>query len=224
MSCYEWERGEIKLPTNQVKIVREAVRQEVDAYRQKLYDLAQKFWRELPASYKRDPDKFKGACERFIDGNLPGDSWRPVDPKLPAWQPLKGDEEILWGMRTVLGNTPRRAKWEHVDNAIGKPSGANWTVHFGDASIEFKGRNVIWYVSENNHACDRAHAHPFAIRLFNMLSKVQWTRGSGGDIVGNNEYARDAEGVGGGGNYLVQHFGPVTKKAQRDAHRMRYGW
>jgi hypothetical protein len=40
--------------------------------------------------------------------------------------------------------------------------------------------------------------------------KIDWTRGTGGVIVGNNEY-NDGDGVGDGANYIVEGFGPLGK-------------
>lgn len=52
--------------------------------------------------------------------------------------------------------------------------------------------------------------HPLATVLFRLLNKVQWTRGSGGEIVGNDEYNRDSTHVGGGSNYVKDSWGPKS--------------
>lgn len=84
-----------------------------------------------------------------------------------------------------------------------------------EATITFKGNEVTWNVPENNHACDHAHEHHIGRAFFAALNKVTWTRGSGGVIVGNNEYSRDSYDVGGGGNYETARFGPQTKRPTR---------
>ena len=63
----------------------------------------------------------------------------------------------------------------------------------GEACIAFNddSRTVVWRVSENNHACDYAHEHPMGKAFFQAMSQVNWTRGTGGTIIGNDEYNQD---------------------------------
>ncbi len=169
------------------------------------------------------------------------------EPKLPRWPGVKQDGEFgFWEdlnnllssqthkhvTTTVTPNyegakpyerrdyvecKPRRVLQKDVDQLVGKAAGATFTVHCGEPSIHFDKRKVTWSVPENNHACDRARTHLLAREFFGLLETVTWTRGSGGDIVGNNEYARDSREEGGGGNYLVTHYGP-DRKSSRSLH------
>ena len=84
----------------------------------------------------------------------------------------------------------------------------------GDATITLSNakHSVGWQVSDNNHACERARRDPMANVLFLLLSKVKWTRGSGGQIVGNDEYNRDNRYEGGGSNYVTSEYGPEPSK------------
>lgn len=83
-------------------------------------------------------------------------------------------------------------------------------------------RTVVWNVPENNHARESAHAHWFAKKLFTALSRIEWTRGTGGAIVGNDEYHRDSDYEDGGGNYLVLRFGPKDKRPNANSQRYTY--
>src|SRR5476651_2653279 len=94
MSCYEWEAGTLTLPTAEAPKVRDAVKAAADAHRKLLYDHAQRFWKELPAAFKRDKTKYGEAARRYVGGNLPtNDQWADKpDPKLPAWRGLRTRE------------------------------------------------------------------------------------------------------------------------------------
>jgi len=98
-----------------------------------------------------------------------------------------------------------------IANVRNKP-----VITFDDATIciDPSTRTLSWYVSENNHACDRAHKHPLGDLFWRALATVEWTRGTGGVLVGNNEYNRDDYSDGGGANYVKTRLGPIG--AQHD--------
>lgn len=129
MSCYEWERGTIKIPARQ----------------------------------------WKSFVENFL--HVKGET---VDPKASEVFELGDGNSTI---RTDADNT-----------------------------------TVFWNVYEGNHACEEARKHETAKALFRALDRVVWTRGSGGDIVGNDEYNRDSCSLGGSGNYLVTRYGPQKKR------------
>jgi hypothetical protein len=215
-------------------------------YKDRLYGDAQRFWKELPAAYKRDEKKYTQARDRFVWGNLGRDQWQPADPKLPSWRGVQRtdsygmvhDERYGYDLSMLLGgvlhhyvevdtiykrewrtNPPRRVQKRDVENLIGKSTGAKFTLTLGETRIEFDGRKVTWSVPENNHACEHAREHLLARTLFDLLARVQWTRGSGGTITGNNEYNQDSRDAGGGGNYVVQEFGPKMPRQRLSAYR-----
>lgn len=162
--------------------------------------------------------------------------WRPKglpDAKLPAWRGLPDDaghpdRSGMWSdlhhlLTLVLRRQvkvegkpwaesqecpPHRALQTDVEKVIGKATGTKFRLDCGESSIAFDGRTLVWAVGENNHARDYGRAHPIARALFAALDRVTWTRGSGGDIVGNDEYNRDNRDSGGGGNYVLNRYGP----------------
>lgn len=89
---------------------------------------------------------------------------------------------------------------------------------YESASITFdtKARKVSWLVSENNHAVERARSCWLATEFFNLLKSVKWSRGTGGVIVGNDEYNRDSDSAGDGGNYITSSYGPIGEQ-EREA-------
>lgn len=78
-------------------------------------------------------------------------------------------------------------------------------------------RTVRWSVPENNRAVERAHESELGRKLFSMLSRVDWTRGSGGQIVYNDEYNRDCDYAGGGANRVTYEYGPEVQKRKARA-------
>lgn len=80
------------------------------------------------------------------------------------------------------------------------------TIHCSDST-----HNIAWDVPENNHARETAAEQPMAMEFFRLLRSVQWTKGTGGKIVANDEYNRDSNEDGGGGNYVVQAYGDAAK-------------
>jgi len=73
----------------------------------------------------------------------------------------------------------------------------DWHAHFDNDTC-----TVEWYVDENNHAVDRAHDHLWVKLLFRELRRIKAT----GTLVGNDEYNRDNDYEGGGGNYVTMRI------------------
>ncbi|BDB63247.1 hypothetical protein RDE2_50410 (plasmid) [Rhodococcus sp. RDE2] len=75
--------------------------------------------------------------------------------------------------------------------------------------LTLEGRTLHWEVPQNNHARDHAAVTGLYQAALTYLNDVTWTRGTGGVIVGNDEYNRDTTYEGGGGNYVTHRFGPA---------------
>ena len=92
-----------------------------------------------------------------------------------------------------------------------KPLTKDCLLSLGGSAIIFKDRTVIWDVAENNHAVQDERARPLAKFFFRKLDNLTWTRGSGGKIVGNDEYNREADYEGGGGAYVTATYPPAKR-------------
>jgi len=206
MSCYERERGEIKLSVAEYGRVKKemiAVKQKCaeDAYINalKLYD------RMITAAKgKRGVDWRSLYNElQIIAGSR--DSWS-FTPSVH----LDPDGKFFLSMNYENKRPPKPKKKDYIVKIDRK----KFYLSFEEASISFMdtNRTIIWNVSENNHSRERAREHSIARSFFKILNSVKWTRGTGGSIVANDEYNQDDREHGGGGNYEVDSYGPERKE------------
>lgn len=82
----------------------------------------------------------------------------------------------------------------------------------GEGHISLEGRNLRYYSGENNHQLDYVAKDAVYVWLMRRLERVQWTRGTGGEVRGNNEYNEDEWGHQQGA-YLSQTWGPLGRDA-----------
>jgi hypothetical protein len=218
MSCYEWEAGTIVLPTAAVTAVKRAVKDAALAHRRRLYDEAQRFWEALPRRHRANAELYRRAASAFLYGNE-GRHGDALDG-LPRWPGVAGSdtqfaEDLDHLLACPADGKPRRARLQDASSVCPVPAGANPAYRCGEAGLRFEGRKAHWRVPENNHAREHAHDHPLAIAFFRALDRVHWTRGSGGHIVGNDEYNRDSGYEGGGANYVTARYGPEPAGRRR---------
>ena len=223
MSRNEWESGTIKLPTAEFAKVRKAVEDADRAAKTKLFDHAQRAWKGMAAKARRDHGAYEQAIRSYCyDPVRPPSNWDPHPPLrcglshqeagelyllLERGQRERTDVPGRWGVRA---DKPRRILRDDIDWPTNRTTAF---VVDGDSSITFNrdASSVTWSVRENNHAVDDAHAQPLAGAFFSALDKVVWTRGTGGVLIGNDEYHEEAgrEYAGGGGSYVTGGFGPI---------------
>lgn len=192
MSCYNWEEGSVKFSVKEWAKFRTAIIEKVNEEREKLYKLA-------CTAYTAAQEAGKGR-RGFSRADWVQDSERFYDVahyitrrgELKVFKPKKKDFPML-------------------------PTSKSVVLHLEEVAITLdnKKRAVTYSVFENNRAVERARENPVVDLMFRKLSAINWTRGSGGEIVGNDEYNRDARDAGGGGNYVTASFGPENKGRNR---------
>jgi len=189
MSCYEWQAGTIKIPTKQFSgLYRAFIKGYNDIQLRKLRNLKALYDHiMLAAKHKRNfnyYEQMEAVADRYnvsfsnIEMLFPEHRKRPLHPTKKMFD---------------FANTKTMAI--NVDNSCA-------CISFNRAD-----HSVYWSVYENNHACETAHNTPEAKLLFSLLQNVNYTRGSGGQIIGNDEYNRDNIEAGAGANYVVFSFG-----------------
>ena len=179
---------------------------------------------------KNDLPRLPGVVERgqdAYDNVLAGDLLDALTG--PAVHELKTIERVAYNGQTVSHqqyvqrDKPIRLTQAMVNEQY-PATNRTTTFRCGEPLITFdRGkRSVRWEVPEGNHARDHGRNHPIAQALFKALDRVQWTRGTGGKIVGNDEYNRDSEYEGGGGNYVIDEYGPKVQR--QPAHTYGRRW
>lgn len=238
MSCYEWERGSIKIPSKHWSGLKKAVR---DAYngRQDIgLSMSLALYYHLKETLKgrrNQHNLIEGELDKLEDDR--GDFRVTRDTLKDSAFNAKSLGGGDWQFRIVPARYEEQYDfWFEVRNSIltnkngkltlQKPMKKHWpkatnkdrVFSIGEARIIFSDdtkKTVTWAVPENNHAVERAREHHIAKSFFFALNRIEWTRGSGGELVGNNEYNREDEYAGGGANYTTATYGPETKERQR---------
>jgi len=230
MSCYEWESGTIKLPSKDWASFRtNLLKAWNDHYLSNL--------EKAKAAHKTLTDACKGTrgskraealkaavAKRFTRREYCRLNQRTVDKDVDFEIREMVVEQKGWGNDATYTLKALPKKKDLPLKATSKDA----EMHLRGAYVKFtnKTKSLVWDVSENNRACEHAHEHWFAKLLFAALGKITWTRGSGGEIVGNDEYNRDNCDAGGGGNYTKMTFSAAQQKRDKEAaarQRSSYG-
>ncbi len=191
MSCYEWESGEIKLPT---KIFAKFRREYINKYNLVQQQKLDRLKNIRNVALRQGKGKRMYSFFDCMVSDIRNDTEYDLIYKMFPNGKDKGVKPI----------TPTKKMLNFVNGKT-----FTFDIDDGCASITFhqKTRSVSWYVEENNHAIESARQTGEANAFFIMLRNVSWTRGSGGSFIGNNEYNRDDYSDGGGGNYTTATYG-----------------
>lgn len=231
MSTYEWEAGTIKIPTSEWTKTKTAIREAMNRRQTALLAISEKVYEQLVVKLPEFKKQIKAGTldEWRIDTKL----YDIVSAQVQAYESRFGrgkqcvdnddHREILnkiyveYDPKTHKKITPKLRKPQKKDY----PLAGNNVLHFSadDCSVvlDNDAKTVRWTVHENNHACDHAKATVLGQTFYELMDKITWVRGTGGTIVGNNEYNRDSDSVGGGGNYVVATFSAEEQKRKREA-------
>jgi hypothetical protein len=216
MSKYEWERGTITVPASEWPRLRTAVIEAWNVEQERAFVEAERLYTLIGQAglSRADEEAVRGFARQQKQG--------------------RDEDRFELALRLVLPTSfDDVSRKRHVQ--VKKPSRSDLklfavsrscTLPLQEATIELKneGRTVGWSVPDNNHACESARAEAVARALFSALARVKWSRGTGGVIVGNDEYNRDSDEDGGGANYVVCRFGPAEGKRRGGPTGARPSW
>jgi len=221
MSCYEWERGTFKLSVTEYAKFKKSFMNGMKTKYEKAYEDAVAIHADIlkQAKGKRNVDWYGlFNANRYVrithHGYFSTITEKDRDSFEIAFRSMfrktSGSCDISKNCRPLK---PRKG-----DFSI-KTKQKNPSFSFEEANISFddKAHTIHWNVDENNHACETAHEHEVGKMFFQLLGKVNWTRGTGGEIIGNDEYNQDCDYAGGGGNLTKASYGPIGKENRRMA-------
>jgi len=217
MSNYNWARGTITIPTKDYPKVRDALIAYENTRQANLYAIAFKVYEIFKGlKFKRGTDRFAiaesasdaehyfGAGNR-IDRTF-GASFDCEDRRkiaLSIFPPQKDEDgKVRWNNKhTTRAQKPKRKDFPLANKSTRRFNAPDLTI-----SLDPKTRVVSFDGDENNRAQERALEGNLARALFRALDRVTWTRGSGGKIIGNDEYNGDDCSEGGGANYVLHEW------------------
>lgn len=224
MSCYEWESGTIKIPAKAWSAFRKALIKAWNDRQDKALDLAKEAYKAINDKSNSDLTFPEDKFYRWAEDNssqLNARNEERLELRSDIFNALREPVEVDYP--SYDGKTYKKV----IGYKIRLPTAAcmkykklteSCVLNLPDATISLDNENqsVRWNVPENNRARERARRDPIAQLLFSLLGKIEWSRGSGGEIVGNDEYRRDNRDPGGGGNYVVTSYRPLSKKEKED--------
>lgn len=214
MSRYEWESGKFTLPSKDVAAVKGAVRDTAnrlhDNTRARVIALHKSFATTSRTKYTERLNAATQAHYRAFDDTYA----RRSHDDLLASDACAFAILHCRLMNAPEGKAPKQPTISDIARFAPRYTSRDTRFQCGsDATITFEGRTVHYVVSENNHAREHADRDPIVRAFFAALNRVNWTRGTGGYTVGNDEYNRDNSQPGGGGNYTLRRYGSLGQTA-----------
>jgi len=217
MSRNEWEHGEVKLSTKEFVAVRRDLIAFHNERQTRLFESAKSLYTRIKehGKGKRNFD-FEEDFRTMVgtyEYRMTVDGASEIQDILFPYEKVEGKGYI----RSRKPKAPKKSAFKMLkQNADSIPVGHEAGIGFNRVT-----RTIRWSTGENNHAVDTAHEHPTGREFFKRLSRVNWTRGTGGEFIGNDEYNEDAgrEYAGGGGSYVTHRFGVAEKAFKQSLGR-----
>lgn len=221
MSRNEWEHGEFIIPSKEWAQLKKGVREAWNKHQAVMHDLMKQVHGHIVEAGKGQRGfSYYNAANAFIERKISEENSRSYAYSFSRqsrsnWQMADRYLDTIFPQIYAVPFPERDQLKPAAPKAKDFPTATNKVDRFhldqGEITFDDEQRVLSWIVSEGNRACDDAHEHPVAKALFSLLGKVQWTRGTGGRIVGNDEYNRDNSYEGGGQNYYKGGYGPLGK-------------
>jgi len=224
MSKSEWEKGTLKIPAKAWKPLRDGLAVAFNERQVKVFEFALQIHAKML-------EMKKGAKRGAFNAST---AWSALTSGAASIVPdsFSDDEKDLIE-RSILGPHDKRTGAIYVPKKKDFPLAVSTKAETYDAedgtiTLNHKAQELTWYVYENNHAVEHARDSYMGKVMFALLAKIQWTRGTGGEFYGNDEYNAESEGSGSGGNYTTATYRMKTKaeleQEEKDRQRSRMGY
>lgn len=220
MSKYCWESGTLQIPTRAWKPLRDALCKAFNDRQDLLFAAALRGHAAVEAAFQQA----KAAKQPKPRLSVVIDSQAFLSAIALPRNQVSIDYDETWRIQRALSTQPadrqeppklRRPLKKDFAHAVASKQ-TDYPASDGSIHLDAKAHTLTWTVSDNNHAVEHARASFMGQALFALLNKLEWTRGSGGTIVGNDEYNRDNAHEGGGANYVTARYA-FKSKAEREA-------
>jgi len=228
MSCNDWEKGEIVIPSAEWAAFKARIREALNKASERQFELATKLHAHLTSPAVKDR-KLKG-YELY---NAAEDYVRKAAERPSSFSPARyTNEDATLALRAVVDRSysqktvtvkvkaPRKNAFPKYGNNVVTFQGDEHVLHLDNET-----RTAKWGVHENNRACETARESAIGRAFFSSLDKIKnWTRGSGGKIIGNDEYNQDHTHEGGGANYVKDSYPPAKEPVRRTTYAGGFGY
>lgn len=207
MGHWEEQHGEFKLPSADFARVRKAVEEADRQYKERVFAETQSFWKGLKGKQKSDKSAYRAAIADHVT--------RIADAPTGRIRTDSFEREVFAG--DVATKLYARADVSRVTKAeMGFPTNRTTVFNCGTVSIRFDRATSMarFDIEEGRQVIARAEVSPVFVALMGAIVATRWTRGTGGRIWGDDEYAAEARGTHGGSFTLDQRgFGPIGADA-----------
>lgn len=212
MSCYNWERGSIVVPKSAWTVLRRRLLTKWNTKQQQLYARAKGFYPTVKAAGKGKKGEERAKAQRKC--------LRTLCRLRDAWEYEEEHSAIFDAMFETNGlliyklRIPAKKYFQFV------PLTKTVTIRLPQADVTFYADThaIEWDVEENNRAVESANGHWFACELWGALGAIaKWPEGTGGKVIGNDEYNGHSLDEGGAGNYVNREYSQVAYDRHRKA-------
>lgn len=215
MSRYDWESGAIVIPAKSYPKLKKALITERNAHLKADLEKAKAVYAQLKEKLKgrrRVTRAMMQALLYEVLESMPGSAGSGSTGNEYGFRILSAlDLEAMFIKQDPESDRPS-LRAVSAAACSEKPLARNaGHINADDCAVTFidERRTVRWYVGENNKAVERARRSWLGQAFFRELNAISWTRGSGGELIGNDEYNRENRCAGGGANYVTARFGPL---------------